>query len=195
MPVALTVVNLDTARFECTFGRGCDGKCCQNGRPSLGPDEVARIDGLRDRLLPRLRPSARKVVEAEGFLSRRTKLGRPMLRVEGGWCVLFHNGCELHHLGAEDGASYQYKPTQCALFPLEPHGDGTYYVRQHGYEGERWDLFCLDPNQPARAGENLGAEVAYAAGLEEGERLAKNTQANVSENRSPGTPGTLGTVT
>ena len=55
------------------------------------------------RVLPHLRPEARKVVEAEGFLSKRTKLKHPMLRVVGGWCVMFNGGCVLHKVGAAEG--------------------------------------------------------------------------------------------
>lgn len=163
MSVSLPVVNAATATFECTFGRGCDGKCCQNGRPSVSPMELARIQGLMPRALPLLRPEARKLV-ADGFVSKRLKLDQPMLKVSAGWCVFFNKGCVLHTLGAEDGDAYGYKPIQCALFPLEPHGDGTWYVRQHGYENEKWDLFCLAPTNSDRpAVESLAAEIELAA--------------------------------
>src|SRR3954469_9867051 len=88
LPIAVT--NADTATFDCSFGRGCEGGCCRNGRPSVGPEEQARLRGLLPRALPLLRPAARALVEAEGFLSNRTKLGRPMVRVSGGWCVFFN---------------------------------------------------------------------------------------------------------
>jgi Fe-S-cluster containining protein len=160
------VVNAESATFDCVFGRGCDGKCCKNGRPSVSPAEAAVIEGVLDRALPHLRPDARKLVEAEGFLSNRTKLGQPMVRVSGGWCVFFNEGCVLHKIGAEDGEAYQYKPTQCALFPLEK-GDGGWYVRQWGYDGEQWDLFCLNPTQSNRpAVETLAGELVLAAKLD-----------------------------
>jgi hypothetical protein len=164
LALPVVVLNADTATFDCVFGRGCDGVCCRNGRPSVGPGEQEAIRAVLPRALPLLRPSARAVVEAGGFLSNRTKLGNPMLRVEGGWCVLFNGGCVLHTIGAEDGDPYRYKPTQCALFPLE-RGDGdSWYVRQWGYEGERWDLFCLNPRQSDRpAVEGLAPELALAA--------------------------------
>src|SRR5258708_5403239 len=38
------ILNLAEARFECTFGRGCDGVCCRNGRPIVYPEEGARLD-------------------------------------------------------------------------------------------------------------------------------------------------------
>lgn len=166
--LSLTVVNADVATFDCSFGRGCEGICCKNGRPSVGPDEVERITALLPRVLPLLRPVARAVVESDGFVSNRTKLGQPMVRVAGGWCVLFNGGCTLHTVGAEDGDPLAYKPSQCALFPLEK-GDAGWYVRQWGYEGEQWDLFCLNPkNTPRPAVESLAGELALAAGCDAG---------------------------
>lgn len=163
LPVVVT--NAETATFDCTFGRGCEGICCRNGRPSVGPDEQARIARVLPRVLPLLRPDARRLVAATGFLSNRTKLGRPMVRVSGGWCVFFNAGCVLHTVGAEDGAALQYKPTLCALFPLAPDGD-AWYVRQWGYNGERWDLFCLNPRVTARpAVESLAGELGLAAAV------------------------------
>jgi hypothetical protein len=169
--IALPVVaNAEAATFDCIFGRGCDGVCCQNGRPSVDRAEQAAIRKVLKRALPHLRPEAQKLVKAEGFLSNRKKLGRPMLRVVGGWCVLFNGGCVLHKIGAEDGDPYQYKPTQCALFPLEK-GKKGWYVRQWGHEGERWDLFCLNPTESDRpAVESLGGELALAAKLDAEEK-------------------------
>lgn len=161
----LAVANAAEATFDCSFGRGCDGLCCRNGRPSVGPEELARIRGQLPRLLPLLRPDARRLVEAAGFVSNRTKLGRPMVRVAGGWCVFFNAGCVLHKLGAADGDSFRYKPAQCALFPLEKDpADGRWYVRQWGYRDEEWDLFCLNPANSRRpAVEALAGEIALAA--------------------------------
>ena len=89
-----------------------------------------------------------------------------MVRVADGWCVFFNGGCVLHTIGAEDGESYQYKPTQCALFPLEKDTD-TWYVRQWGLDGEQWDLFCLNPANSSRpAVESLAAEIALAITLD-----------------------------
>ena len=42
--VSLDVINGATATFECIYGRGCDGICCQNGRPPVSAEEAARID-------------------------------------------------------------------------------------------------------------------------------------------------------
>jgi Fe-S-cluster containining protein len=162
----LAVENADTATFDCSFGRGCEGICCRNGRPSVGPEERAAIGRVLPRVLPLLRPAARAVVEADGFTSARTKIGQPMVRVAGGWCVFFNAGCVLHTIGAEDGDSYQYKPTQCALFPLEK-GSGGWYVRQWGLDGEQWDLFCLNPaNSPRPAIDALAPELVLAAKID-----------------------------
>jgi hypothetical protein len=161
----LAVTNADTATFDCSFGRGCDGICCRNGRPSVSAAEQAVIESVLPRVLPLLREEARKVLETDGFTSARVKLGQPMVRVAAGWCVFFNGGCVLHTVGAEDGDSYQYKPTQCALFPLEK-GKAGWYIRQWG-PGEDWDLFCLNPaNSPRKAMDSLAAEVALAAKLD-----------------------------
>lgn len=168
MPVRLplTITNAETATFECTFGRGCDGKCCQNGRPSLSLAEQKRVQKHLKKFLPHLRPEARELIEAEGFLSKRTKLGNPMLRVVGGWCVFFNEGCVFHKVGMEEGDFTKYKPSQCVVFPLEPNDDGTWYVRQWGYDDEPWDLFCLNPaNTTKVAVESLAPEIDYAATL------------------------------
>jgi len=164
--VSLTVLNADTATFDCSFGRGCVGLCCQNGRPSLSADERTAITAVLPRVVPLLRPDAAKVVKKQGFLSNRKKLGQPMLRVVGGWCVFFNEGCVLHKVGLEDGDFAKHKPIQCVLFPLEPNGDGNWYVRQWGHEGEGWDLFCLNPkNTRRKAVESLAPELVVAAEL------------------------------
>jgi len=96
-------------------------------------------------------------------LSGRRKLGLPMLRVVGGWCIFFHQGCVLHKVGAAEGDKYRYKPCACALFPLARNDKGEWYVRQHGFENEKWDLFCLDPQASTKpAAESLQEEMALA---------------------------------
>jgi hypothetical protein len=160
---SLPVINLSEATYECIFGRGCDGICCQNGRPGVYPEEAARIDANLDKFLPELRPAARTLVEKEGYLSRRRKDGLPMLRVVDGWCVFFHKGCVLHKVGAAEGDKYRYKPAPCALFPLAKTDKGEWYVRQKGVEGEVWDLFCLDPaTSPLPAAKSLQDEITLA---------------------------------
>jgi len=163
--LSLEVVNADTATFDCSFGRGCDGLCCRNGRPSVSPKEAALIKKQLKRVMPHLRPSARKIIEKEGFLSRRMKLGRPMVRVTDTWCVFFNKGCVLHKIAAEDGDPLMYKPVQCAMFPLQLDTDNNeWYVRQWHYKGEDWnDLFCLNPqNTKRKASESLAGEIAMA---------------------------------
>jgi Fe-S-cluster containining protein len=158
MPVR--VFNLTEARFECTFGRGCAGICCRNGRPPVYDDEAARIAGRMDALLPLMRTSAARVAVQAGFMSRRRKAGTHTLRVVDGWCVFFNTGCVLHQLGAAEAQTYRYKPFACATFPLEQHHTRGWYVRQKGLLGEVWDLPCLDPStgQPAAAS-TLGEEL------------------------------------
>ena len=154
-------LNLDSARFDCTFGRGCEGVCCRNGRPPVYAEEAARIDQQMDRILPLLRPPARDLVSQVGYLSGRRKAGQPMARVADGWCVFFNRGCVLHSLGEAEGNSFRYKPAICSAFPLAMDGDGRWYVRQKGYQGEIWDLACLDPNSSAvPAATSLRSEIA-----------------------------------
>jgi Fe-S-cluster containining protein len=160
---SLPVINLSEAKFECVYGRGCDGICCQNGRPGVYPEEVERLDADLARFLPELRPEARRLIEKDGYLSGRQKGGLPMLRVVDGWCVFFHKGCVLHKVGAAEGDKYRYKPAACALFPLGRRETGEWYVRQRGYEDEEWDLFCLDPKaSPVPAAQSLQEEVRLA---------------------------------
>jgi hypothetical protein len=161
--VSLTILNLGTARFECTFGRGCEGICCRNGRPMMYPDETARLDEKLPGILPLLRPDASAVVSKSGYLSRRRKCGLPLVRVSGGWCVFFNAGCVLHRAGVEEGDPFRYKPAACALFPLSKDEHDRWYVRQKGYKGEIWDLPCLDPGvSKTPASESLVHEIALA---------------------------------
>jgi uncharacterized protein DUF3109 len=169
--VRLTVLNLDTARFDCTFGRGCNGVCCRNGRPPVYADEAQRIDENLHSILPLLRPEARAAVDEGGYLSRRRKSGTAMARVVAGWCVFFNEGCALHRLGAADGAVFRYKPWACAVFPLARDQRDRWYVRQKGYKRELWDdLGCLDPRSSAvPAAVSLREETALVEASESGQ--------------------------
>jgi hypothetical protein len=161
--VSPPVLNLAEARFECTFGRGCSGVCCRNGRPLIYPEEASRIDAKLPDILPALRPEARALVEKSGYLSRRRKRGFPAVRVSLGWCVFFNQGCVLHKIGASEGDKLRYKPAVCALFPLDRDEQDRWYVRQRGFNGEIWDLFCLDPSASTTpAAESLCEEIALA---------------------------------
>ena len=164
MPIALPLINKDQAKFECTFGRGCEGVCCREGRPLIYEDEIANLTKNLDKFLPYLRPEARAIVQKSGFLEpRRRRLGERMARVSKGWCVFFNQGCVLHQVGAEEGDKFRYKPAPCSLFPLEQDDDDNWYVRQHGYQGEQWDLFCLAPGlSQVPAAESLKEEAAFA---------------------------------
>jgi hypothetical protein len=164
MPTSLPVINLSEATYDCVFGRGCDGICCRNGRPGIYPEEEQVLADNLPGFLPHLRPEARAAIATDGYLSNRLRGGLPMLRVVDGWCVFFHEGCVLHKVGAAEGDKLRYKPAACALFPLAKNANDEWYVRQWGVEGERWDLFCLDPRaSPRPAAESVAAEVALAA--------------------------------
>src|SRR5437660_1175483 len=167
---SLPVLNQAEATFECTFGRGCGGTCCQNGRPPIYPEEKERLDANLAKFVPHLRPEARKVISKKGYLGRRLELGLPMARVVAGWCVFFNQGCVLHTVGADEGDEYLYKPAACALFPLAKDEEDRWYVRQHGYKEEPWDLFCLSPNaSPVPASESLQSEMERARHYDEEE--------------------------
>lgn len=159
----LPILNLAEATFDCTFGRGCDGVCCREGRPPVDADDVRRIEGDLGTFLPLLRPEARALVGQKGYLTRRHRHGRPVLRVAAGWCVFFNQGCVLHKVGALRGDRFRYKPALCALFPIQADEQDRWYVRQKGFKGERWDLACLDPGASARpAADSLRDEIALA---------------------------------
>ena len=160
----LQVSNLRDARFECTFGRGCDGICCRNGRPPVRADEIGRIRANLSKLLPMMRPEAAAAVARGGFTSRRRKAGEVTLRVVKGWCVFFQAGCVLHRAGAEEGDKFRYKPFVCAVFPLEKDERRGWYVRQMGFRNEVWDLPCLDPAKTtAPAARTLVEEISLVA--------------------------------
>lgn len=160
----LPILNLATATYECTYGRGCDGICCRQGRPLVYADEIERIDAALTRFLPLLRPVARQTIQSRGFLTDRRRLGQRLMRNAGGWCVFFHQGCVLHQVGAADGDKFRYKPAVCALFPIQQDEHDRWYVRQKGFQRERWDLFCLDPaNSRLPAADSLREEIALAA--------------------------------
>ena len=176
MTTSLPVLNLADATYDCVFGRGCDGVCCRNGRPPVYPDEQERLDENLPKFLPHLRPEARRVLEKSGYLSNRKKIGLPMLRVVDGWCIFFNQGCVLHKVGADEGDKYRYKPAPCALFPLARDEGDRWYVRQWGYKGEDWDVFCLNPQaSPLSAAESLKDEVELARMFTEQEQQARES--------------------
>jgi len=164
----LPLLNADTATFECTFGRGCEGLCCQNGRPGLQDGEQKLLKKHLHRILPLLTPEARAIVEKKGIVTRRFRNGLPMAPVTQGWCVFFNKGCVLHKLGALEGDHLKYKPQQCAIFPLLWDDNGNWYVRQWNYKGEEWnDLFCLNPKESkVKATDSLESEMNLAATLD-----------------------------
>jgi hypothetical protein len=164
MPIALPIINLKEAKFECTYGRGCDGVCCREGRPVVYQDEIENIEANLDRMLPHMRPAARAVAAKKGFLApRRQRAGQRTMRVAQGWCIFFNQGCVLHLVGAKEGDKFRYKPCVCALFPIQLDQRNRWFIRQKGYQRERWDLFCLDPcNSAVPAEDSLRDEIALA---------------------------------
>lgn len=164
----LKVLNAETATFDCVYPV-CGGACCKNGRPGLEPAEAERIGANLEKFLPELRPAARRRIKAKGFVTKRSKEGRPTLAVSEGACVFFNEGCALHKVGAIEGDRYRYKPWLCVTFPLALEADGNWYVRQWGLNGEAWDVFCLNPKESEKiAGSGLAGEIEFAGELEGG---------------------------
>jgi hypothetical protein len=97
------------------------------------------------------------------------------MRIADGWCVFFNAGCVLHRVGAVEGDKFHYKPAVCSLFPVQQNENDEWYVRQHGFENEKWNLFCLDPNNSAiAAAESLRDELALAKRFDDEERAAQS---------------------
>jgi hypothetical protein len=177
-PFSLEVINLAEARYECTYGRGCDGICCREGHPLVYPEEIERTDANLHKFRPLLRPEAKKVIEKRGYLMQRRRLDQRVMRSAGGWCVFFNQGCVFHKVGAAEHDPFKYKPAVCALFPIQMDDQDRWYVRQKGYKGEKWDLFCLDPQSASvPAAESLRREIALA------QRFAEEESANRSRAR------------
>ena len=166
MSFALPVVNLAARDVGMHLRPRLRGHLLQERPAQREPKEQAQIKKVLKRALPLLRLEAR-ALDRKGrhYEQARRKTGNPMLHiVDDSWCVFFNKGCVLHQLGAEDGDSYQYKPVQCALFPLDKDDKtGEWYVRQWGYKDEEWNLFCLNPKQSKQpAAESLAAEIELA---------------------------------
>jgi hypothetical protein len=163
-PNPLVVLNGDSAQFECTFGRGCEGVCCRDGRPAISGHDARQIDATFPDVLALLRKEACRVLKKRGYLHQRGNHGHGTLRVVRGWCIFFNKGCALQRIGEARGSKFAYQPLICAVFPLARSRDGSWYVRQKGNEGETWDLFCLAPGaETPRALETLKEEIALAA--------------------------------
>jgi hypothetical protein len=168
MEVSLPIINLAQAKFECTYGRGCEGTCCQSGHAAIYPDEIERIDANLARFLPLLRPEARKLIERKGYVTDQRRQGLRMARSAAGWCVFFNNGCVLHRAGELEGDHCKYKPVVCSLFPIQVDESDQWYVRQKGFKKETWNLPCLDPATSAvPAAESLRFEIALVKRLDD----------------------------
>lgn len=164
--LALPVKNADTARFECVWP-GCGGACCRESHPPVSAVEAARIAEAVPRVIERVRPAARRVLERGAWLTERVEEGRRTLAIAERYCVFYNEGCVLHVLGASEGDKNAYKPGTCITFPLDRDDHDRWYVRQHGVENEAWtELACLDPQASSKlAIETLHEELAHAARL------------------------------
>jgi len=123
----------------------CGGHCCRLGA-IVSPEEVRTIDALLIRILPLLRPHARRGIRRLGWRfmqdvhepyadpSKRYKA----TRVIDGTCVFrmarAEGGCALHALALQDGVRIpDYKPRECVLFPVNDSVDGI--VHMHTWKG------------------------------------------------------------
>ncbi len=163
MATSLPVVNLSEATFECIYGRGCDGLCCQNGRPGVYPEEVQRLDANLSKFLPELRPEARQTHRIER-LPEQPPQGRPADAARRRRLVrLLSQGLRAAQGRRRRGRQVPLQARACALFPLAKNDAGEWYVRQWGVEGEEWDIFCLNPQaSPRPAAESLQEEIRLA---------------------------------
>ncbi|MFZ2955670.1 MAG: DUF3109 family protein [Candidatus Ozemobacteraceae bacterium] len=162
----LPVINLSEAKFSCYFPT-CGGVCCRNGRPGLDGHEIAVIERNLAKFKPLMRPEAVEVLEEKGFMTGRTKENRRVLAVVGNWCIFANEGCVLQKVGTAEGSKWKYKPHLCVLFPISQDGAGTeWYIRQKGYRGEAWKLYCLErtPTEKTPAVDGLKDELEYLAG-------------------------------
>lgn len=123
----------------------CGGRCCRFGA-IVTLTQAERITGLVPRLLPLLRPSARRLVHRLGWSFKGTVQERyaetqephTASRVVEERCVFVMDahkgGCALHALAMEDAVPvHTYKPLECVLFPLNGVVDGRVHV--HGWSG------------------------------------------------------------
>ena len=90
MDHGLPILNAATATFECTYGRGCEGVCCQEAVRRSNRKNGSESTLILPRLLPLLRPEAQSVVRKRGYLSSRQRFGHPIARNAAGWCVFFN---------------------------------------------------------------------------------------------------------
>jgi hypothetical protein len=173
----LPILNLTEARYECTYGRGCDGICCREGRPILYPEEIENLDANLPRIVPLLRPEAQAVVRRKRYMSDRRRLGHPVLRNVAGWCIFFNEGCVLHKLGESEGDRYRYKPAVCSLFPIQSDDGGNWYVgsaatrTRNGICSVSIRRTAHDP-QPKRCMPNLRSLSGSRTGIRQPERPA-----------------------
>ena len=162
MAVSLPVVNLSMRLSIASMAGAAMASVARMAVPAFIPMRKSALLNICTSSCRNCGPK-RKLIHKEGYLSNRRKGGLPMLRVSAGWCVFFNQGCVLHKVGGAEGDKYRYKPAPCSLFPLARKDNGDWYVRQHGVEGEEWDIFCLNAQaSPRPAADSLADEIALA---------------------------------
>ena len=163
MDGGLPIVNLDEARFECTFGRGCDGVCCKEGRPLVYPDEVGRIAEALEKLQVEAPPRGPGGRGEEGVPQRPASPGPPRPAQRRRLVPVLPRGMPPAPTRAGGRGQVPVQAGRLLLFPIQQDEHDRWYIRQRGFHRETWDLFCLDPRiHPRPAAETLVEEIALA---------------------------------
>lgn len=162
----------------------CRGQCCRFGAVvELSQAQV--IEALLPRLLPLIRPEARRLVRRlgwsfKGTVRERYAAGETLQtasRVVRDRCVFVMDqeagGCALHALALEDGVEVtRYKPRECVLFPLNGMREGELYV--HTWAGYPC---TADAASHPTALHTLQDELSLALGAEGYARLRETLEA------------------
>lgn len=170
-----TRVGTDIARRRlapCSI-HACRGQCCRFGAV-VELSQAREIDALLPRLLPLIRPEARRLVgrlgwSFKGTVKERYASGETLQtasRVVRDRCVFVMDqeagGCALHALALQDGVEItRYKPRECVLFPLNGLREGELHV--HTWAGYP----CTEESEHhAAALHTLQDELSLALGSE-----------------------------
>lgn len=186
IPLESHIVGSDlvTRRLAPCSMHECGGRCCRFGA-IVNMAQAERITTLVPRLLPLIRPAARRVISRLGWSFKGTVRERyadtdepyTASRVVAERCVFVMDaqsgGCALHALALEDAQAVQfYKPLECVLFPLNGVVDGRVHV--HAWPG--YPCTTDAPSHPP-AYQTLRAELGIMLGGQNYESLVEQINA------------------
>lgn len=196
-----------TSSWTCIFGRGCKGVltedfseavqgCCSYGAHLTGPDDVAHVHAMAERLAP-----SQWQFRAEGLangLVRTNEDGETTTTLHEDACIFLNRpgfegdglGCAFHHLAEANGQRHvDVMPEVCWMLPLrrvdetDDHGHVTSTVREWkrrdwGEGGHDFHWWCTDADD-AFVGdrmvyEELAAELQVLVGEDVYDLLAKH---------------------